>query len=123
MRTRMMLSVMRRRTVMFEMARRRMVSVVVRRRCGVSVMIVERIDYDDDAAACRLYGGIECARFCLRTSCDDTEPQEGAEQCSCKPFFIQHMTQLLLFVFFGGGSEGVFPSVDSIMQEFPFVFL
>lgn len=113
-RTRMMLSVMR---------RRRMVSVVVRRRCGVSVMIVERIDYDDDAAACRLYGGIECARFCLRTSCDDTEPQEGAEQCSCKPFFIQHMTQLLLFVFFGGGSEGVFPSVDSIMQEFPFVFL
>ena len=85
---------------MFEVARRRrMVSVMMRRRCGVSIVIVERIDYDDDAAARRLYGGAERACFCLRASCDDAEPQEGAEQCSCKPFFIQHMTQLLLFVF------------------------
>ena len=69
---------------------------VARRRRGVSIVIVERIDYDDDAAARRLYGGAERACFCLRASCDDAEPQEGAEQCSCKPFFIQHMTQLLL---------------------------
>lgn len=84
----MMFSVWR-RSVMFEVARRRrMVSVMMRRRRGVSIVIVDRIDYDDDAAARRLYGGAERACFCLRSSRDGAEPQEGAEYRFYYPFFI-----------------------------------
>ena len=65
-----------------------MMFVMMRRWCEVSVMIVERVDYDDDAAARRLYGGAERACFCLRASCDDAKSQEGAEYRFYYPFFI-----------------------------------
>ena len=68
----------------------------------MSVVVVERVYDDDDARACRLYDGIECACFCCRASSrDDAESQEGAEQDSCYLFFVQHITQLLLLLFGG----------------------